>query len=131
MIAFAPWTPAGPRGLTVPATAQLPTAQPPRLTRRGRQVRALLLAGVAAAVLVLLAPAVARAVGNLGSGTPLPASAPASVVVRPGDSLWSIATRIGPGHDPRAVVAYLSEHNHLHGATLYAGQRLLVAQTAR
>jgi hypothetical protein len=29
-------------------------------------------------------------------------------VVRPGDSLWSVADRLEPGHDPRPVVDELA-----------------------
>jgi nucleoid-associated protein YgaU len=43
-------------------------------------------------------------------------------VVRPGDTLWAIATRIDPNGDPRAVVAELS--SELHGATLQPGEQL-------
>ncbi|HXW35673.1 MAG TPA: LysM peptidoglycan-binding domain-containing protein, partial [Acidimicrobiales bacterium] len=43
-------------------------------------------------------------------------------VVRPGDTLWSIAERLDPGGDPRPVVAQLSAR--LHGDTLIPGQAL-------
>jgi hypothetical protein len=34
------------------------------------------------------------------------------VVVRPGDSLWSVATRLAPGSDPRPVVDALADARH-------------------
>lgn len=40
-------------------------------------------------------------------------------VVRPGDTLWSIASRLEPGGDPRALVAELGSQTH--GATLMPG----------
>lgn len=41
-------------------------------------------------------------------------------VVQPGDTLWSIATRlVGPAGDPRPVVAQLQAENH--GATIVPG----------
>lgn len=40
-------------------------------------------------------------------------------VVRPGDTLWSIASRLEPGGDPRALVAELG--NETHGTTLMPG----------
>lgn len=44
--------------------------------------------------------------------------------VRPGDTLWSIATRVVGDGDPRPLVAQLEAE--LHGATLEPGARLLV-----
>jgi LysM repeat protein len=45
------------------------------------------------------------------------------VVVQPGDSLWSIAQRVAPGHDPRAVVAAIAAR---HPATVVVGETLTV-----
>ena len=42
------------------------------------------------------------------------------VVVQPGDSLWSIAQRAAPGHDPRPVVDQLAAR--LGAATLVPGE---------
>jgi hypothetical protein len=47
-----------------------------------------------------------------------------SYIVRPGDTLWSIASRLQPSGDPRALVARLE--SQLHGATLVPGSRLTV-----
>jgi len=41
---------------------------------------------------------------------------------RPGDTLWSIASGLEPGGDPRPVVAELEQQ--LHGAQLVAGDEL-------
>jgi len=43
-------------------------------------------------------------------------------VARPGDTLWSIASRLQPGGDPRVLVAKLEQQ--LHGAVLLAGEKL-------
>ena len=43
-------------------------------------------------------------------------------VARPGDTLWSIASGLQPGGDPRPLVAELGQQ--LHGAQLVAGDRL-------
>ena len=43
-------------------------------------------------------------------------------VVRPGDTLWSIATRLRPGGDPRVLVEELQ--SQVRGATLVPGSRL-------
>lgn len=50
---------------------------------------------------------------------------PAVYVVQPGDSLWTIALRISDG-DPRDAVGAIEELNHLDGATIQAGQTLLL-----
>jgi hypothetical protein len=49
-------------------------------------------------------------------------SAGQTYVVKPGDTLRSIALRLDPGSDPRPVVAILSLQ--LHDAPLRAGDRL-------
>jgi hypothetical protein len=45
-------------------------------------------------------------------------------VARPGDTLWSIASRVEPGRDPMALVDQLE--SQIHGATLQPGMRLLL-----
>ena len=47
-----------------------------------------------------------------------------SVVVQPGDTLWSIATSVAGDDDVRAVVDEIQELNGLHGAVLVPGQVL-------
>ena len=46
-------------------------------------------------------------------------------VVRPYDTLWSIAERSGT-NDPRELVWRIERRNHLQGAALVPGERLLV-----
>ncbi len=46
-------------------------------------------------------------------------------VVRPGDTLWSIAER-AYGGDPREGVWRLEQRNHLASATIVPGERLVV-----
>jgi len=43
-------------------------------------------------------------------------------VARPGDTLWSIASELQPGGDPRPLVA--SFERQLHGAELVPGDEL-------
>lgn len=45
-------------------------------------------------------------------------------VVRPGDTLWSIASRLEPGGDPRALVAQLE--SQVPGGSLVPGRRLVL-----
>jgi LysM repeat protein len=51
------------------------------------------------------------------------AGKPGVYVVKPADTLWSIATRHYAG-DPREGIWKLQHRNHLHGTTLVPGQRL-------
>ena len=46
-------------------------------------------------------------------------------VVRPGDTLWSVAQRTYSG-DPRQGVWELQHRNHLASATIVPGQKLVV-----
>jgi LysM repeat protein len=92
-----------------------------RLTRRGRAVLLLTL------VTLLLA---AFSLGRVGSqASPKSAQSTSSLtqtVVQPGESLWAVAKRVAPGHDPRAVIDQLADLNHLQSSSLQAGQLLVV-----
>jgi len=52
------------------------------------------------------------------------------VTVAPGETLWQIARRVSPHADPRAMVLQLEALNHLHGASVLAGQRLLLPRAS-
>ncbi len=92
-----------------------------RLTRRGRVV--LLLAMV---TLALVAFIVGR-VGSSSAATEAPRhTAYASTTVHSGETLWSVAKRVAPGHDPREVIAQIQHLNHLRGGAVQAGQQLLL-----
>jgi hypothetical protein len=96
-----------------------PAAAPLRLTRRG--LLALVLA-TALTGLVLLAVAWASAPGGGGAGAR--SGSVGSVMVQPGDTLWSIAQRTAPQRDPRRVVDQLRRLNHLNSVALTPGQTL-------
>jgi nucleoid-associated protein YgaU len=90
---------------------------------RTRVRRRRLAAGVlGAALCVQIASVAAHAVAphrghELGART---------YVVRPGDTLWKIASRLqAPGADPRPLVDELAARNHLTGA-LHPGQALVL-----
>jgi LysM repeat protein len=65
----------------------------------------------------LLVAVVARPSGGAGK--------PGVYVVKPTDTLWSIATRRYAG-DPRAGIWKLQRRNHLSGTTLVPGQKLVL-----
>lgn len=109
-------------GRIVAPAASERAAGPLRLTRRGRLAVSVGFAALAAAFLVVAywsAPAQSAAhAGVPGSAT--------TVTVQAGDTLWSIAGRIAPARDPRAVVDELVSRNHLGGAALAPGQVLRI-----
>jgi Tfp pilus assembly protein FimV len=47
-------------------------------------------------------------------------------VVRPGDSLWSIASRLQRGTDPRQLMDAIESTNHVDPGALRPGQALLI-----
>jgi len=94
---------------------------PVRLTRRGRLVvRGLLVLGVLLVMVGLAAAASASAPGAAPHGPP------PSVVVRPGDTRWNIATRQAPGAAPNATIEEIRRLNHLDDSVVEVGQRLLL-----
>jgi hypothetical protein len=101
-----------------------PEPSPLRLTRRGRVVVA-----AAAALLVvvvsLVAAGAAQAISHSASGGAAGRGL-AQVVVRPGESLWSVAETADPDADTRVVIQRIVEMNSLPGDTVFAGQRLWV-----
>jgi hypothetical protein len=100
-------------------------APPPlRLTRRGRIVIA-----VAAALLVTVISLLAAGVAQATSHGPAPRAARPNllqVVVRPGQTLWSVAESADPDQDTRVVVRQIVDLNSLNGTTVSAGQQLWV-----
>lgn len=101
-----------------------------RLTRRGRVVVGALLtlavAGIAALIwLAVAGQAEAAGPGGLGAGAGAGHSM-LRVVVRPGETLWSIAMRTDPAADPRAVIQEIIDDNALRGPAIQAGQVLWV-----
>ena len=94
--------------------------RPVRLTRRGRLV----------VVLTLLVVAVVGfSMGRVSSQAAGPAQPLPTVTVQPGETLWQIATRVAPHADPRAMVLQLETLNHLRGAAVMSGQRLLLPRS--
>jgi nucleoid-associated protein YgaU len=87
---------------------------------RKRRLGALALAmGLAA----LLSGPMANAVGVGGTED---SESARTYVVRPGDTLWSIATELAPETDPRVVVHALASANDVDPGALVPGQRLSI-----
>jgi hypothetical protein len=101
-----------------------------RLTRRGRIVVSGLLTAAALLAVVLLWLAAAAQAQAASGGSPPGAVYRnlASVVVRPGQTLWSIASRAQPSADPRIVIQQIIELNALTGTGIEPGERLWVSR---
>jgi len=112
-----------PRGGLSPRVRR--AAPPPlRLTRRGRIVVA-----VTAALLVTIISLLAAGVAQATNHGPSPRAARQNlvqVVVRPGQTLWSVAESADPDQDTRVVVRQIVDLNSLSGPTVQAGQQLWV-----
>lgn len=94
--------------------------RPLRLTRRGRAVV------LATLVTLLLAAFSLGRVGSEAAPRGAAQSALSQTVVQPGESLWSVAKRVAPGHDPRAVIDQIADLNDLESSSLRAGQLLVI-----
>ena len=104
-----------------------PTTGPAtHLTRRGRVLAVLVFAAV------LLG---AFSLGRTASEAAAPTTSASTVqvehtTVQPGDSLWSVARRVAPENDPRAVVEQIRRLNELTSAEIQVGQQLLLPVAA-
>ncbi|HXY91959.1 MAG TPA: LysM domain-containing protein [Acidimicrobiia bacterium] len=98
-----------------------PTTPPRPRMARAVYVRRRIAAALLGIALVLVMAQAGAALGGSTLAAPERRPAPpAHTVVRPGDSLWSIATRLAPGEDPRPVVDALESARH--GAPLVPGE---------
>jgi LysM repeat protein len=107
--------------------ARISAPSPLRLTRRGRVV----LAAAVALLVVVVSLAVALA-AQATSHTVVGRAAHqglTQVVVRPGQSLWSVAESADPNADTRVVIQQITELNGLSGDTIVAGQQLWVPRS--
>jgi hypothetical protein len=107
--------------------AQMSSPPPLRLTRRGRVVVAALFVVTAAAIALVLGLAAAGGAQATNHGQPAAGyQGMHEIVVRPGQTLWSIASAAEPGADPRDVVQQIMTANAMTGTTITAGQLLWV-----
>jgi nucleoid-associated protein YgaU len=89
-----------------------------RLTRRARLLASILTLALGVAIGSWLAPLLT------GGEDDLQLAGVESVVVQPGETLWSIATDVAGTDDVRDVVARIQELNGLRGTVLLPGQVL-------
>jgi LysM repeat protein len=107
------------------STSAATTASTVRLTRRGRFVVISVLA-----TLLLAAFLIGRTGTSIASTDKAAPKPYALTTVQPGETLWTVAKRVAPGHDPRALVAQITSLNHLNGGAVQAGQQLLLPRAA-
>ena len=117
---------AGLQATGVHITATAPRGQaastPLRLTRRGRIVVAVttvLLLAALSLIVAMSAEATNQAPARAAQGL-------TQVIVRPGQSLWSVAENADPDADTRVVIQQIADLNGLTGSAVFAGQRLWV-----
>ena len=116
------------RGTAAPGAPGRRGATPRRRPARSTYLRRrFAVVGLALGLVVVAAQAGAALGGSpLAAPERRPTSASATVqavVVRPGDSLWSIAERVAPGEDPRPVVDEVEQARG--GAPLVPGETIL------
>jgi nucleoid-associated protein YgaU len=66
------------------------------------------------------------AVKALGAGSEPVRVSSMSYLVRPGDTLWSIAERVSPGEDPRPLVDAIFAANRVEVGALVPGTTLVI-----
>jgi nucleoid-associated protein YgaU len=98
------------------------TVMPRTYVRRRRLVLSLLVTGIAI-VCLRASP------GSAEPGRPpiLSATHTTRYVIRPGDTLWSIARRLDPSEDPRRVVDAIVVRNGIDPAHLVPGQAIVIS----
>ena len=93
-----------------------------RLNRRGRLARTLLVLSLA----VVMASLFGLQAGANTSETVETQTSYIEVTAAPGDTLWSLATRMADGGDVRALVDEIASVNSLATAELQAGQKVRI-----
>lgn len=98
-----------------------------RLTRRGRIVLAALAVVLATVVITVIGMAAAGGAqatnhGKAGAGY----QGMRQIVVRPGQTLWSIAAKVEPSSDPRQVITEIMTANSLTSTVIQAGELIWV-----
>ncbi|HEY5134215.1 MAG TPA: LysM peptidoglycan-binding domain-containing protein [Candidatus Nanopelagicales bacterium] len=121
-------SPSAPSGYAAP-TLVLPRpvgsdARPLRLTRRGRRLARTVV--VALALLIALVVSTAGHASTSQAGTGRAVAATTTVVVQPGQTLWTVARGLSADADLRETVARIQELNGLASSSVRPGQQLIV-----
>jgi nucleoid-associated protein YgaU len=116
------------RDVLLRAAAPVSAAGPVRLTRRGRAVVVVLaiLAATGVAMLLWLGMAAGAQASSHGQPARAGYQGMTQVVVRPGQTLWSIASAAEPSAGTWAVIQQIINANALAGDAIHAGQLLWV-----
>lgn len=116
------------RPASVPSRMPAGRARRTRLTRRGRRLvwASAVLLLVAVITPVLLAMASGAQAANHGLPPSAVRAAMRHIVVKPGQSLWSIALNAEPTADPRVVIQQIVEFNALGSQVVVPGESLWV-----
>ena len=121
------------RPTTLPRHAAVAAGGSRAVTRATYWRRRFVVVALAVALVLVMAQAGSALGGSLATPERRPAVGAATAastgsrntgsritVVRPGDSLWSVAARLAPGTDPRPVVDALADARH--GTVLVPGE---------
>ena len=106
----------------VPARRIPARRAPVRLTRRGR----LVVASMSALAIGVLSVVLATAAQATHGGPASPGRYVTKVLVRPGQSLWTLAETYDPNADPRVISAQIQQLNSMTSDQLRPGQVLWV-----
>ncbi len=93
-----------------------------RLNRRGRLARTFVVLSLA----IVLGSVVSAKAEAGTDAAPAAASSFITVTVAPGDTVWSLATRLAGGGDVRALVSEIIEVNSLDSVDVATGQKLRI-----
>ncbi|MEO6821237.1 MAG: LysM peptidoglycan-binding domain-containing protein [Candidatus Nanopelagicales bacterium] len=107
------------------AARRTSAGQPVRLTHRGRRLRRTVVVVLALMITLVVLSVGLGAVSSASEGSDGPTTR--TVVVQPGQTLWSLASEALPGMDPREAVSRVADLNGLGPSSrIVTGQPLLL-----
>ncbi len=108
------------KGIVNQALSTVPSGA--RLNRRGRLARTFVVLSLA----IVLGSVVSAKAGAGTEAAPQAAGSFITVTVAPGDTVWSLATRLADGGDVRALVSEIISVNSLASVDVATGQKLRI-----